>query len=100
VLKRLKFFPGSVAQNHRIVEVGRDLQSSSGPTSLLKQGHLKLVSQDCVQTDFEYLQIRTLHSLSGQPVPALSHPHGKRKKISIFLCLDGLSCALILASSL
>ena len=32
-----------------MVEVGRDLWRSSGPTSLLKQGHLELVVQDQVQ---------------------------------------------------
>jgi len=48
-----------------VVEVGRDLQRSSGPTLLLKQGHLKPVAQDCVQVAFEYLQGWRLHNLSG-----------------------------------
>ena len=70
-------FPmGKAAQNHRIVEVGRDLWRSSGPTTLLKQGHLEQVVQDCVQTAFEYLQ--GLHHLSGQPVPVLSLPHSEK----------------------
>lgn len=34
------------SQNHGIVEIGRDLQSSSDPTSLLKQGHLETVAQE------------------------------------------------------
>jgi len=39
-----------------MVEAGRDLQTSSGTTPLLKQGHLKLGAQDHVQMAFEYLQ--------------------------------------------
>ena len=45
---------------HRMVEVGRDLWNSSGrssgPTPLLKHGHLEPVAQDCVQVASEYLQ--------------------------------------------
>ena len=41
----------SVSQNHRRVEVGRDIWKSSGPTPLLKQDHLEPVAQDC-QDDF------------------------------------------------
>jgi len=39
-----------------MVEVGRDLYRSSGPTPLLKQGHLDLVAQDHVQMAFEDLR--------------------------------------------
>lgn len=39
-----------------MVEVGRDLRMSFGPTLLLKQGSLKPAAQDCVQIGFEYLQ--------------------------------------------
>jgi len=35
-----------------MVGVARDLWRSSYPTSLLKQGHLKLVAQDHVQLGF------------------------------------------------
>ena len=63
--------------NHRLVEVGQDLWTSSGPTPLLRQGHLEPVAQDRVQVAFEYLQGGRLHNLSGQPVPVLSHPHSK-----------------------
>jgi len=59
------------AQNHRLTEVGRDLWRSSGPTPLIKQGHLEPVVQDHVQTGFEYLQGWRLHSLSGKPVLVL-----------------------------
>lgn len=36
-----RFLKSSISQNHRILEVGRDLWWSSGPTLLLKQHHLK-----------------------------------------------------------
>ena len=38
--------------DHRMVEVGRDLWRSSGPTPLLKHGHLEPVAQDYVQMAF------------------------------------------------
>ena len=62
---------------HRKLEVGRDLWRSSGPTPLLKQGHLELAAQDHVQMASEYLQGWRLHPLPGQPVPVLGHPHSK-----------------------
>jgi len=37
------------SQNHRMVEVGRDLCGSSSPTPLPKQGHLQQAAQDLVQ---------------------------------------------------
>jgi len=52
-----------------MVEVGRHLCGSSGPTPLPKQSHLDQVAQDLIQAGFEYLQRRRLHNLSGQPVP-------------------------------
>ena len=61
-----------------MVGVGKDVCRSSGPTTLLKQGHLDLVTQDHVQTAFEYLQGWRLRNLSGQRVPALSHPDSKK----------------------
>ena len=61
-----------------MVEAGRDLWRSSGPTPLLKQGHLGQVASDHVQIAFEYLQGWRLHNLSGQPVPVLGHPHSKK----------------------
>ena len=48
------------SQNHRIVEVGRDLCGSPSPTPLLKQGHLQQAAQDRVQVGLEYLQRRRL----------------------------------------
>ena len=50
----------------------------SGPTPLLKEGHLKLIAQDHVQMAFEHLQGVRLHNLSGQPVPVLCDPHSKK----------------------
>ena len=57
-----------------MVGVGRDLCGSSGPTLLLKQGHLQQAAQDLVQAGLEYLQRRRLHNLPGQPVPGHHHP--------------------------
>ena len=62
------------SQNHRMVEVGRDLCGSSSPTALPKQGHLQQAAQDLVQAGLEYLQRRRLYNLPGQPVPVLRHP--------------------------
>jgi len=59
-----------------MAEAGSDLWRSSGLTLLLKQGYLEPVAQD--QMEFEYLQGGRLYNLSGQPVPALSHPHSKK----------------------
>jgi len=59
-------FSGTVyLQNHRVVEIGRGLWRLSGPTALLRQGHLGQVAQDHVQTAFEHLQGWRLHSLPG-----------------------------------
>jgi len=61
-----------------MVEAGRHFWRSSGPISLLHQGHLEPVAQDHVQTAFEYLQGWRLHNLSGQPVPQPRHPHSEK----------------------
>lgn len=44
------------SENHRLVEVGRDLWRPSAPTPLLQQGHLQLVAHSHVQMAFEYFQ--------------------------------------------
>jgi len=44
--------PLKASQNHRMIEVGRDLWQTRGPTPLLKQGHLELVARDCIQEGF------------------------------------------------
>ena len=62
------------SQNHRMVEVGRDLCGSSSPILLPTQGHLQQAAQDLVQAGLEYLQRSRLHNLPGQPVPVLRHP--------------------------
>lgn len=41
--------PCTESQKHGAVEVGKDLQGSSGPTALLTQGHLELVGQNLSQ---------------------------------------------------
>jgi len=61
-----------------MVEVGKDLWRSSSPTPQLKQGPLEPFAQDYVQSAFELLQGWRLHSLSGQLVPVLDHPHSKK----------------------
>jgi len=62
-----------------MAEVGRDLWKASCPTPLLKQGHLEPAAQDHVQKAFGYFQGGRLHSLPGQPVPVLGHPHSIKK---------------------
>jgi len=43
------YITGTESQNHRQVEVGRDVWRTSGPSLLLEQGHLEPVPQDLVQ---------------------------------------------------
>lgn len=62
-----------------MVKVLRDLRRSPGPTPLLKQGHLEQVAEVHVQTAFEYLQRGRIHSISGQHVLVLSHPHMRKR---------------------
>ena len=66
------------SQNHRAAGVGGDLWRSSGPTTLLNQGHLGPVAQDHIQMASEYLQGWRLHNLHGEPVPVLHHPHSQK----------------------
>lgn len=60
-------------QNHRLVEVGRNLCRSKYVPSL-KQCQLLQVAQGCVLLGFEYLQGWSFHHLSGQPV-LMFNPH-------------------------
>ena len=53
------------SQNHRMVEVGREVWISSGLNSLLKQGHQELVTKDLVQKTSAYLQGVRLYYFSG-----------------------------------
>jgi len=69
-------------QNHRTVEVGRDLWKSP----LLKPGHPDLAAQYRVQKASECLQGWRLY-LSGKPVPALGHPHWKK---CITICISNI----------
>jgi len=61
-----------------MLEIGRDLWRSSGPSPLLKQGHLEPIAQDHVQTSSEYLQIGRLHNTSRKSVPVLGHTHTEK----------------------
>lgn len=50
----------------------------------VKQGHPQTAAQNHIQTVFEYRQGWRPHSIPGQPVPALCHPHSKRKCFLMF----------------
>lgn len=63
---------------NRVVEVGRDVRRSCGPTRLVKQDHPEMVAQDRAQVAFERLRGWRLHSIPGHPVPVLGHPHCKK----------------------
>lgn len=76
------------SQNHRMVEVGRNVGRSSGLT-VLQQACPKLVAQDHRQMDFEYLHRWTHHNLPWQLVPVLSHPHREK---SVAWCSDWTFC--------
>lgn len=63
-----------LSQNPRMVEVGRPLWTASGPTPLLKQGHLEMVVWDHGQTAFGSPRRETPTCLD-EPVSMLSDPH-------------------------
>lgn len=65
--------------------------------TLLQQGQLQHVAQNCVQSGFKYCQ-RDLHQLSGQPVPVFYSPG--RKKTVFLLYLNRFSCFSICAHCL
>jgi len=65
-------------------EAGRDVQRSSDPISLLKEGNIKPLGQDQVYMAFEYLQGLRIHSTSGKPISVLGHPHREKKCFFIF----------------
>lgn len=62
-----------LADNHRIVRVGRNLWRSPSPASLPRQGHQEQVTPEQVQMGFECLWKGRLHDLPGQLVPKLCH---------------------------
>lgn len=66
---------------------------------LLKQGHLELIAQDCIQMTLEYLQEWRLCSLPGQPVPVLGHPLNN-KVLMMFMRNLLYLCPLYLVLSL
>lgn len=77
-----------------MVEAGRYLWRSSGPTTLLKQGHLQLTVQDHVQITFECLQRGRLQNFPGQPLPVLSYPQSEK----LFLDIQNTFCVSTCAS--
>ena len=65
------------SQNHRMVEVGKDLWRSSGPTPCSSRA----TQSQLPRTMFRrYLNIAKEgdHNLLQQPVPGLSHPHSEK----------------------
>jgi len=71
------------SQNHRIVDVGRDLCRIFCPAPLLKQDHLDPIAQYQVQTGFDYLQAWRLYKLFGQSVPVLGHSQIKKMSLDV-----------------
>ncbi|KAK4811465.1 hypothetical protein QYF61_010344 [Mycteria americana] len=64
------------SQNHRIVEVGKDLLRSLSPTVNLPlpSPPLHHVPEHLIQTSFKYLQGWRLNHFTRQPVPMLDNP--------------------------
>jgi len=89
-------FQKTLSQNHRAVEVGMYLLSSSSPTTLLKLGQLPQVVQDCVQLGFEYLHRCKFHNLSEQLVPVFDQSHSKK----LFSRVWKISCISVYAHHL
>ena len=67
------YFSRSVAQNHRISGIGRDLERSSSPISLLEQEHLDRSHRNASRRVLNVSR-GDLPNLSGQPVPVFCHP--------------------------
>lgn len=58
----------AIAQDHRKVEVGRDLQRLSSPAQSRSQQIAEQITWGLVQLSFEYLQGQRHHNLLGQDV--------------------------------
>lgn len=87
------FLQYTVSQNHKMF---LRLEGTSGCTaSLLQQGHLDQVAQDCVQMVFDYFSGGKLPNLSGEPVPVLHH-----SEKSVSWHLYGTFCVSVCASCL
>ena len=70
-----------------MIEVGKDLWRSSGPTTLLKQGCLELAAQGHVHIVFECLQGWRRHNLTWQPVPGLGCPPDVQREPPVLQCV-------------
>ena len=88
--KRLLF---TELQNHRVVEVGRDLWRSSVPTPLLKQGHLEPVAQDVSRWLLNISSNETLQP----PWATCSDAQSTSQWRSVSWCSDRTSCISICA---
>lgn len=73
---------------------GRDHWRSSSPASLLKQGPLEQVAQDCIPIILEYFLRGRLNNISGQPVPVLGHPPSKGVILHVQVELPLSACCL------
>lgn len=67
-----------------MVDAGRDLWRSPCSAPMLSWDHLGPLAQDDVQIGFESLQEWRLHSLPGQPVPVLGHPHREKVLLDVW----------------
>ena len=68
---------GNLLKYHRLVGVGRGASRDLWVWPANKAGSLQQVTQVGVQAALEYLQRRTHHNLSVQPVPVLHHSDSK-----------------------
>lgn len=82
-----------LSQNHCMVEAGRYLWRASGPTPMLKQGHLERVAQDHVQTACQL----SPRKKTPQPLWALCQCSVTLTVEKVFLMLKGnLLCCCVL----
>lgn len=78
------FIPAFISEHDAIwygITESQNCRGWKGPQKIIgsntpaKAGSLEQAAQVGVQTHLKYLQRRRLHSLPGQPVPVLRHPH-------------------------
>lgn len=82
--KHLQFFQGIVLQNHRIVEVGRDLWRSTTVQPPPKAEAASRLPRSTSRWVLNISKGGDYYNLSGQPVPVLSQPDSK----NMFSCFQ------------
>lgn len=86
---------------YRMVESGKDLWRSPGPTTLLRQSHIAAVGKNCVQVSSEPPQGWWLHNLLGQPwVLVFGHPQSEKVFAAVWrnlLCFSLWPLTLVLS---